>query len=388
ATVGLGDLVQAGLVVLVFLVVPVVFLDGGFFYVLPRHGFVPPVTATATDGCFLGGWDILFEGLPSGLLLGGVTATTATATSTVTFFVLARVGVSRVLRTEGRCEGVGGLIEYRRSLFRESTTVTGAGLVLTSPATAPTPPGRFLVEDLGERTGVRGATHPRKTSGVEDIGLVGHLGEETPLIGAGTSSAPFVPTPPTRAFLLGPLRRFIGQEPGAHGFVVDRCRTCPTTTSGATTSRFVGGVVMRNTRAVATRFLTRVCAAYPRGRLRAVLRRVGGVGTTAQVGQRRQRLLGRVTGGSLRPGGTGTGCATAAQRIGGTETSGGHVGWFATTAASRPRDLIPSASLRVAGYTELTGRPNAVAGRSLRLFGPGCRGRTRSEERRVGKGRR
>src|SRR5690625_2804093 len=115
------------------------FLDGGFFYVLPRHGFVPPVTATATDGCFLGGWDLLFEGLPSGLLLGGVTATTATATSTVTFFVLARVGVSRVLRTEGRCEGVGGLIEYRRSLFRESTTVTGAGLVLTSPATAPTP---------------------------------------------------------------------------------------------------------------------------------------------------------------------------------------------------------------------------------------------------------
>src|SRR5699024_120014 len=169
ATVGLGDLVQAGLVVLVFLVVPVVFLDGGFFYVLPRHGFVPPVTATATDGCFLGGWDILLDGRPSGLLLGRVTATTATATSTVTFVVLARCGVWRVLPTEGRCEGVGGLIEYRRSLFRESTTVTGAGLVLTSPATAPTPPGRFLVEDLGERTGVRGATHPRKTSGVEDI---------------------------------------------------------------------------------------------------------------------------------------------------------------------------------------------------------------------------
>src|SRR5699024_7171887 len=156
------------------------------------------------------------------------------------------------------------------------------------------------------------------------------------------------------AFLLGPLRRFIGQEAGAHGFVVDRCRTCPTATSGATTSRFVVGVVMRNTGAGATRGLTRLCAASPRRRGGAGRRRVGAVGARA----------------------------AAAHRIGGTETAGGHVGWFATTAASRPRDLIPSASLRVAGYTELTGRPNAVAGRSLRLFGPGCRGRTCSSSAR------
>src|SRR5699024_2101555 len=87
ATVGLGDLVQAGLVVLVLL------LDGGFFHVLSRHGLVPPVAATSTDGFFLGGRGILLEGPPFGLLLGGVTATTAAATPTVTFSVLARVGV-------------------------------------------------------------------------------------------------------------------------------------------------------------------------------------------------------------------------------------------------------------------------------------------------------
>ena len=102
----------------------------------------------------------------------------------------------------------------------------------------------------------------------------------------------------------------------------------------------------------------------------------------AQVGQGRQRVLGRVTCGSPRSGGTGTGCAAAAQRIGGAEAAGWHVGWFATTAASRPWGLIPGASLRVAGCTELTGRPNAVAGRSLRLFGPGCRGRTCSSSAR------